>query len=779
MDPKVWDESLKHASNFMCEKNLNTIDKSIVCPTPEKKAEPLPFKFKETLIQLPEKYRTIADLFSHMSCSLRLLHLRKKTPTFQNVCNKVEVLAKRNFSYAHLAQMKYILPEGIEIEKVIVLDKKSLCMRPDLKITLVFEAVKDHSEQSADMALGRYFNSRLINFFNMHPEGIDIPEATLPEPFSQRDCNLISEDVPVNSSTELSSTSNQIEPLLNNSYLYPSLRRPFSQKNVANQTEQVQCFSSSKTSLSSHESDCLDSQESESTWQKESLSICVQPDVINTSVHKISTPHSGGHNSFESPNVKIVSYTDSLMTQTPAQSAPERLMTQTPAQSAPERLLPGSDVKLQNMTAQKSASCFKPAKRVLDFALMEEDDDLDNRVDVLESSKALREGCKYFDSVSLSPEGIDIPEAALQERFSQRACNLIFEDELVNSSTELSSTSNQIEPLLNKSHLCPSFRSHFFQKNVANQTEQVQCFSSSKTSLSSHESDCLDSQKSESTWLKGCTPLSDCLTNPNAERGKQNESLSVCVQPDVINTSVHNSISPPHSVSRSSIESPDMKIVSCTDSLMTQTPAQSAAPGILLPCSDVKLQSMTAEKSTSRFKPAKRVLDFSFTEGNDCLDNRVDVLESSKALREFDCISKLSRGFSEDPKSFDSVSLEVPVNIGYSLEKTNQNQTGLDALDNNISSLVELVNVIDYIFRSVQRTPITKEELLQKIMMNCLDFVEIREAEEQIEILEKLLPDWICKKLVCSGDTMYCVKNALDFDSVRSRLLSNVTEGVE
>lgn len=68
--------------------------------------------------------------------------------------------------------MKYILPEGIEIEKVIVLDKKSLCMRPDLKITLVFEAVKDHSEQSADMALGRYFNSRLINFFNMHPEVI-------------------------------------------------------------------------------------------------------------------------------------------------------------------------------------------------------------------------------------------------------------------------------------------------------------------------------------------------------------------------------------------------------------------------------------------------------------------------------------------------------------------------------------------------------------------------------------------------------------------------------
>lgn len=66
--------------------------------------------------------------------------------------------------------MKYILPEGIEIEKVVVIDKKSLCMKPDLKITLVFEVVKNHSEQSADIALRQYFNSRLINFFDLHPQ---------------------------------------------------------------------------------------------------------------------------------------------------------------------------------------------------------------------------------------------------------------------------------------------------------------------------------------------------------------------------------------------------------------------------------------------------------------------------------------------------------------------------------------------------------------------------------------------------------------------------------
>jgi hypothetical protein len=64
-----------------------------------------------------------------------------------------------------------------------------------------------------------------------------------------------------------------------------------------------------------------------------------------------------------------------------------------PAQSAPDRLLHGSDVKLQKMTAQKSVSCFKPAKRVLNFTLTEGSDDLDNR--------GCSEDWKSFGSVSL------------------------------------------------------------------------------------------------------------------------------------------------------------------------------------------------------------------------------------------------------------------------------------------------------------------------------------------------------------------------------------------
>jgi hypothetical protein len=52
-------------------------------------------------------------------------------------------------------------------------------------------------------------------------------------------------------------------------------------------------------------------------------------------------------------------------------SSIDSLSTRTSSQSAPERLLPGFDVKLQKMTAQKPRSCFKPAKRVLEFTVTE------------------------------------------------------------------------------------------------------------------------------------------------------------------------------------------------------------------------------------------------------------------------------------------------------------------------------------------------------------------------------------------------------------------------
>ncbi|XP_050919560.1 CDT1-like protein a, chloroplastic [Lathyrus oleraceus] len=331
---------------------------------------------------------------------------------------------------------------------------------------------------------------------------------------------------------------------------------------------------------------------------------------------------------------------------------------------------------------------------------------------------------RLINFFNLHPQVTKIPQSRLPEPFSQEACNLAFNEGPADFAAELSSTSNEVVEQLNNLHLTPSFKRRFYQRNATEQTvqtKQVQSFSSSETSLSSDESDSLDNQESESSWQRECTPLSDCESNPNAESGKQKESLAMSFQANVINTPSEHKISSPRFVSRCNSESPDLKIVSCADSLLTQTPALSAPERLVLG-SDVKPQKMTAQKSMSGFKPAKRALDFTLTEGNGDFDYRADMLESSKAMPE-----------SEYCKSFDSVSLprEIQENLCYSFEKINQNQISLDASDDNPPSLVELVNVIDSIFSSAKTNEITKEELLQKIMVNCSDFVKATEKKSK------------------------------------------------
>lgn len=58
MDPqKTCEQSANEydSSDFKSEKILQAVDKPIMCPTPEKKTEPLPGKSKDEQTQLPEK----------------------------------------------------------------------------------------------------------------------------------------------------------------------------------------------------------------------------------------------------------------------------------------------------------------------------------------------------------------------------------------------------------------------------------------------------------------------------------------------------------------------------------------------------------------------------------------------------------------------------------------------------------------------------------------------------------------------------------------------------
>lgn len=58
------------------------------------------------------------------------------------------------------------------MEKVLVHDVSSLCMKQDLKITLLLHIVDCPSDpaKSAFAALSEAFNSKLKDFFNAQPE---------------------------------------------------------------------------------------------------------------------------------------------------------------------------------------------------------------------------------------------------------------------------------------------------------------------------------------------------------------------------------------------------------------------------------------------------------------------------------------------------------------------------------------------------------------------------------------------------------------------------------
>lgn len=96
--------------------------------------------------------------------------------------------------------------------------------------------------------------------------------------------------------------------------------------------------------------------------------------------------------------------------------------------------------------------------------------------------------------------------------------------------------------------------------------------------------------------------------------------------------------------------------------------------------------------------------------------------------------------------------------------------------------LPDLVSLVHHIFQSVNFSPITKEELVHKIILNSLDvskwlclystldiflfeslvseltqssLTATGEIEENIGVLEKQVPDWICRIPAPSGDVLY------------------------
>ncbi|KAM1538941.1 hypothetical protein ACFX10_003796 [Malus domestica] len=105
-------------------------------------------------------------------------------PSFTNLRQKIECLTDSRFTISHLAQLKFILPEVIEITKVLVKDGRTIDIKPDLRVTMNVDAVENNDklkyECGGHMHLRRAFCHRLGEISKFHHDSYEIQEETMP-----------------------------------------------------------------------------------------------------------------------------------------------------------------------------------------------------------------------------------------------------------------------------------------------------------------------------------------------------------------------------------------------------------------------------------------------------------------------------------------------------------------------------------------------------------------------------------------------------------------------
>ncbi|GMI66451.1 ARABIDOPSIS HOMOLOG OF YEAST CDT1, homolog of yeast CDT1 A, ARABIDOPSIS HOMOLOG OF YEAST CDT1 A [Hibiscus trionum] len=203
---------------------INSARKQILsCPT----ESPPPKASCRRPDKLPEKYEILCEFYNSLDSAIRLLRSKGSIPTLTNISPKIECLTDRRFLYSHLAQLKHILPEAIEIKRMLVFDEMTSCMKPDLHVSIILDAIDfgDNSKtETKNLKLRKVFRTRLVDFSNAHPEGDEIPEDDLPEPFNRSKQSLQLNASSIYTLTEKQSLAVQGEDIQNEVEPHPSNR---------------------------------------------------------------------------------------------------------------------------------------------------------------------------------------------------------------------------------------------------------------------------------------------------------------------------------------------------------------------------------------------------------------------------------------------------------------------------------------------------------------------------------------------------------------------------
>ncbi|KAM0949648.1 putative CDT1 Geminin-binding domain, DNA replication factor Cdt1 [Dioscorea sansibarensis] len=87
-----------------------------------------------------------------------------------------------------------------------------------------------------------------------------------------------------------------------------------------------------------------------------------------------------------------------------------------------------------------------------------------------------------------------------------------------------------------------------------------------------------------------------------------------------------------------------------------------------------------------------------------------------------------------------------------------------------MASLPDIFNLIHLLFQSGNRSTMTKQELIHKIISSHRKIVDRSEIEEQLKLLQEIVPDWISEMIVSSGDVLVRVNKICVPEEIRQRL---------
>ncbi|KAI0500555.1 hypothetical protein KFK09_018769 [Dendrobium nobile] len=192
-----------------------------------------------------------------------------------------------------------------------------------------------------------------------------------------------------------------------------------------------------------------------------------------------------------------------------------------------------------------------------------------------------------------------------------------------------------------------------------------------------------------------------------------------------------------------SLESTPVKDIASSARLMITTPnLQTPKRSRISSIDDTPQKALVKQATRTKLFPTPRKIVKSDGEDN--------LSESSPV--EDDVLGFLPESFLQDIRDKEK----------NAMEERHADVFGARSRKKIIENLPKLFDLVLLIFQSGNRSVITKQELVHKILSCNCSVIDRNEVEEQLELMEELVPDWIFQKAAATGDILYRCQTVID-----------------